>query len=43
MLAESAADGRLVPGDIAQAASAVVRTFALAYAADPDVKRIRIT
>ncbi|OZD18357.1 helix-turn-helix transcriptional regulator [Rhodococcus sp. 06-156-3C] len=36
------ADGRPVPGEVARAARAVVRTVALAYAADSDVKRIRI-
>jgi len=36
------ADGRPVPGEVARAARAAVRTVALAYAAQPDIRRIRI-
>lgn len=35
-------DGRPVPGEIARAARAVVRTVVLAYVAQPDVRRVRI-
>lgn len=36
------ADGRPVPGEVARAARAVVRTVVLAYVPLPDVRRIRI-
>ncbi|OZC84249.1 helix-turn-helix transcriptional regulator [Rhodococcus sp. 06-412-2C] len=39
---EPPADGRPVPGEVARAARAVVRTVALAYVAESDVTRMRI-
>lgn len=39
---EPPADGRAVPGEIARAARAIVRTVALSYVSHADVRRIRI-
>lgn len=39
---EPPADGRPVPGEVARAARAIVRTIALAYVAQPDADRVRI-